>query len=226
MARTRTFIGVEIGDEIRKRAVALQQELAKTGAGVKWAAEGMHVTLLFLGDVDDRDMLAVCRAVKEVAAAEPGVPAARVRRGGVPDGAPAEGRSGPASPTGPNRSARLYGSLETKMLDLGCLPQGGARVHAAPDTRPGEGRGRRVRAGRRNCRSCSRGTAGRTTVTRCGCTAASWAATGRSTRCWPAATSTAARRPRLAAAGGGWNNPFTGARSSTGQSSGLLSRRL
>ena len=54
MGKTRTFIGVDISDVIRTNTVALQKELAKTGAGVKWvSAESIHVTLLFLGEVDD-----------------------------------------------------------------------------------------------------------------------------------------------------------------------------
>src|SRR5262245_19666146 len=72
MARTRTFIGIDIGDAIRANATALQKELAKSGAEVKWATpESMHITLLFLGEVEDRELHAVCRAVKESAAGEP-----------------------------------------------------------------------------------------------------------------------------------------------------------
>src|SRR5215208_4100908 len=72
MPRTRTFIAVEIGDEIRANAVALQGALARAGADVRWVApDSMHVTLLFLGEVDDRELHAVCRAVQDVAATEP-----------------------------------------------------------------------------------------------------------------------------------------------------------
>src|SRR5947208_13441241 len=72
MGKTRTFIGIDTGDAIRASAVALQKELAKTGAEVKWATpESMHVTLLFLGDVDDRELHTVCKAVTAVAAGEP-----------------------------------------------------------------------------------------------------------------------------------------------------------
>ena len=72
MARTRTFIAVDIGDETRKSAVALQQRLARAVAGVKWTeAEGMHITLLFLGEVDDRELVDVFRAVKSAAGREP-----------------------------------------------------------------------------------------------------------------------------------------------------------
>ena len=62
MPRTRTFIAVEISPEIRANAIALQESLARTGANVKWVGpESMHVTLLFLGEVDDRELPAVCR---------------------------------------------------------------------------------------------------------------------------------------------------------------------
>src|SRR5215471_16910115 len=75
MPRTRTFIAVEIGEAICDNAVALQESLAKTGASVKWVTpESMHVTLLFLGEVDDRELHAVCRAVQEIAAREPPFP--------------------------------------------------------------------------------------------------------------------------------------------------------
>jgi 2'-5' RNA ligase len=66
MARLRTFIGVDIGKSIRDRAVALQETLARAGADVKWVEpENIHVTLLFLGEVDDREIPAVCRVVSE-----------------------------------------------------------------------------------------------------------------------------------------------------------------
>src|SRR3954469_18248035 len=75
MGRVRTFIGGEIGADVRKRAVALQQQLARTDPTVKWAdPAGMHVTLLFLGDVDELEVLTVCRAVKEVAGRDPPFP--------------------------------------------------------------------------------------------------------------------------------------------------------
>ena len=48
MGRVRSFIGVGVGDEVRRRAVALQQQLARTGAGVKWARTLFSVSLLYL----------------------------------------------------------------------------------------------------------------------------------------------------------------------------------
>lgn len=119
MARTRAFVGVDVGDEVRRKAVALQQQLARTGAGVKWAsADGMHVTLVFLGELDDRDILPVCRAVAAAAATEPPFPLRvsgvgafpttrrpKVVWGGITDGA--------------DPLRRLYTALEERLLDLG-----------------------------------------------------------------------------------------------------------
>jgi 2'-5' RNA ligase len=65
--RLRTFLAVDVGKAVRARLVALQESLARTGAGVKWVEpENLHVTLLFLGEVDEREVIDVCRAVAEV----------------------------------------------------------------------------------------------------------------------------------------------------------------
>lgn len=68
MARTRTFIALDPGKAIRESIGVLQEKLAQTGAEVKWVEpENLHVTLLFLGEVHERDLLGVCRAVTKVA---------------------------------------------------------------------------------------------------------------------------------------------------------------
>ncbi len=67
MARLRTFIAVDTNKPIRDRCVLLQESLARTSPDVKWVEpENLHVTLLFLGEVEDRDVPALCRAVSEV----------------------------------------------------------------------------------------------------------------------------------------------------------------
>lgn len=72
MARMRTFIAVELAPVLRDRCVSLQQSLARADAGVKWVErKNLHVTLLFLGEILDRDLPAVCRAVAQVAAVQP-----------------------------------------------------------------------------------------------------------------------------------------------------------
>jgi len=120
MARTRTFIAVEISDEIRNNAVALQEALAKTGAEVKWATpDTMHVTLLFLGEVDDRELHAVCRVVQDVAATEPPFPLRVSGVGAFPT--PRRPKTLWAGITdGATELKRLYDRLEAKLLELGC----------------------------------------------------------------------------------------------------------
>jgi 2'-5' RNA ligase len=67
MARLRTFIAVPLDKPVRDRIIALQESLARTGTDVKWTEpENLHVTLLFLGEVDDRAVIDVCRRVAEV----------------------------------------------------------------------------------------------------------------------------------------------------------------
>src|SRR5436305_8279934 len=68
MARLRTFIAVDPGKELRSRCATLQETISRAGADVKWVEkDNLHVTLLFLGEVDDRTLPAVCRAVALVA---------------------------------------------------------------------------------------------------------------------------------------------------------------
>ena len=67
MVRLRTFIAVGLENSLRDRAIALQEKLAATGAQVKWVDPvNLHVTLLFLGEVGERDLVGVCRAVTQI----------------------------------------------------------------------------------------------------------------------------------------------------------------
>lgn len=72
MSRLRTFIAVEIGKGLRARVQSLQDTLGRTGVEVKWVEqENLHVTMLFLGEVDARELPKVCRVVQECASAQP-----------------------------------------------------------------------------------------------------------------------------------------------------------
>lgn len=71
MARLKLFTGASVGPAIRSSATALQQTLALCGANVKWVEpENLHVTINFLGEVDDRDLHGICRALTAVAKKE------------------------------------------------------------------------------------------------------------------------------------------------------------
>ncbi len=120
MARLRTFIGVDIGKAIRDRAVSLQEKLAQTGVEVKWVEpENLHVTLLFLGEVDDREVLQVCRAVAEQTQQHPSFTMSIETVGCFPN---------PRRPRvlwigvgeGAQELCALHDGLERPLLDLGC----------------------------------------------------------------------------------------------------------
>lgn len=68
----RCFVAIDIPDDIRAELVRLQKDLAGQvdirKGDVKWVEpEGMHLTLKFLGEVPDNQIVEVCRIVEEVA---------------------------------------------------------------------------------------------------------------------------------------------------------------
>jgi 2'-5' RNA ligase len=120
MARLRTFIAVAIDKATRDRAVTLQEALGRAGADVKWIEpENMHLTLLFLGEVEDRTLPAVCRVAADVAAGlapfEMSVEGAgcfpNARRPKTLWVGVGEGRQ---------ELVALHDALEPPLLDLGC----------------------------------------------------------------------------------------------------------
>jgi len=68
----RCFVAIEMPNEIRAGLARLQKDLAGRvdihKGDVKWVEpEGMHLTLKFLGEVPDNQVVEVCRIVEEVA---------------------------------------------------------------------------------------------------------------------------------------------------------------
>jgi 2'-5' RNA ligase len=120
MARLRTFIAVGLDQAIRDRTVALQETLSATGADVKWVEpENLHVTLLFLGDVNDRDVLDVCKAVIATCGNLPAFPMSVQTVGCFPN---------PRRPRtlwvglggGEQELVAVHDALEKALLKLGC----------------------------------------------------------------------------------------------------------
>jgi RNA 2',3'-cyclic 3'-phosphodiesterase len=120
MSRTRTFIAIDPGKEIRARLVSLQEVLARAETEVKWVErENLHVTLLFLGEVDERDLPAVCKAVAEVAAQTLTFPMGVQTVGCFPN--PRRPRTLWAGVgEGSQALCTLHDALEPPLLELGC----------------------------------------------------------------------------------------------------------
>ena len=64
----RTFLALDLDDDIRKGLVAAQRRIGEKDAKINWVArQNLHVTLKFLGDVEDAMLEEVCRLVAEAA---------------------------------------------------------------------------------------------------------------------------------------------------------------
>jgi RNA 2',3'-cyclic 3'-phosphodiesterase len=65
----RTFIAIEIPSEIKSALAALQTKLRRAGADVSWTKpENLHLTLNFLGEVDEQRIVEVEKACVSLAA--------------------------------------------------------------------------------------------------------------------------------------------------------------
>jgi 2'-5' RNA ligase len=120
MARLRTFIAVGIDKGTRDRAVKLQEALGRAGADVKWVEpENLHLTLLFLGEVEDKTLPAVCRVVADVAAGRAPFEMSVEGAGAFPSARrPKTLWVGVGE--GTQELVKLHDALEPPLLDLGC----------------------------------------------------------------------------------------------------------
>lgn len=68
MAKLRTFICFELPVHVIETLAELQESLRPLSGGVRWTRpKGIHLTLKFLGDVDEESLPAVAQAVKVAA---------------------------------------------------------------------------------------------------------------------------------------------------------------
>jgi 2'-5' RNA ligase len=120
MARLRTFIALPLPRTVRSRLVSLQERLGGAGTRAKWVEEeNLHVTLVFLGEVEDRALNDVCRVVTDTCATLPGFPACIEGLSGFPNlRRPRTLWVGLSE--GAERATQLHDSLETSLLELGC----------------------------------------------------------------------------------------------------------
>lgn len=128
MSRIRTFVAVELADAVCVRASELIERLRTSGANLKWVErDRMHITLKFLGDVDEREVHEVCRSVSDAARE---VPAFSLHCGGAAAFPDVER---PRTPwlgvvAGSQQLSLLQESIEQSLFQLG-YPKEARRFH-------------------------------------------------------------------------------------------------
>jgi 2'-5' RNA ligase len=118
--RLRTFIAVPLNKFTHDRLVGLQKRLVATDVPVRWVEpENLHITLLFLGEVDARETPALCRAVEQVGRQTRPFAVTLAGAGAFPT--PRRPRTLIVHVTegGPELVA-LHDALEAPLLELGC----------------------------------------------------------------------------------------------------------
>lgn len=64
----RTFIAIDIAPSIRRRLLAAADKIDQQDVKVRWTAdENIHITLKFIGDVEDSELNDLCQAAVQVA---------------------------------------------------------------------------------------------------------------------------------------------------------------
>ena len=81
----RAFLALTLPDDIRRSLNVLQQELAQSGADIKWVEpQNLHVTLKFLGEITDEQRRGVEQLLGEAARNEAAFTLGLVRAGAFP----------------------------------------------------------------------------------------------------------------------------------------------
>jgi 2'-5' RNA ligase len=120
MSRIRTFIAIDVDKPVRDRLITLQEALGRAGTDVKWVEpENLHLTLLFLGEVDDKQVIDVCRVVSGCCGALAPFAMSLEKVGCFPNARrPRILWAGVG--TGTQEIVALHDQLEGPLMDLGC----------------------------------------------------------------------------------------------------------
>jgi 2'-5' RNA ligase len=125
MARTlRSFIAVELSPNVRARAAQLIKALSAAEAKISWVQpDNLHLTLVFLGDVQLEEVPQICQAMNRAVAELPPFDLEVRGCGAFPDSArPRTVWLGVGR--GSEETIALHASLEAALADVGYRPEG------------------------------------------------------------------------------------------------------
>lgn len=123
MQTIRSFIAIPIPTPLRKSAANLVRRLQGERDGIKWVpGDNLHLTLKFLGDVDNREVPQVCQVVRDCCAKIPAFPLEFHGAGAFPN--PDRPRVVYAAVReGGEPLSQLVACLETNLAKLGFKPE-------------------------------------------------------------------------------------------------------
>jgi 2'-5' RNA ligase len=118
MQTIRSFIAIPLTAEIRRNAVRLIGRLSQADDGIKWVpTDILHLTLKFLGEVDNTEIPRVCDVIGDIASEYEPFELRFSGTGGFPDIDRARVLfAGVEDPSG--SLCRLVGQLETDLAEL------------------------------------------------------------------------------------------------------------
>src|SRR5262245_14254639 len=118
--RYRTFIAIEVSNFARDRLRGLQEQLGALTDGIKWVeVNNLHLTVVFMGEIDEREVIDVCRAAERVCAKLSPFSFTLAGLGAFPT--PRRPRTLIAKVTdGADAIGQLHAALEPELTQLGC----------------------------------------------------------------------------------------------------------
>jgi 2'-5' RNA ligase len=144
----RCFVGLELPAEVQAAAGEVLRELKRSGADLKWVRpENLHVTLKFLGEVEDGRTQEICQAIEAACAGQPALELSLAEAGAFPS---------------PQRPQVVWLGLAGQVAELaglaGRIDEALAGLSFAPEARPFKahvtlGRLRRGKGGARSSAS-------------------------------------------------------------------------
>ncbi len=126
MQTTRTFIAVEVGSPARESILRLIKQLSTELDGVRWTQpDQLHLTLKFLGDIDNRELPEICNQMRAACAGVEPFNVALTGLGAFPKNKPPRVLWVGIAEGGPQLSV-LHERLELSLSQLGAPAEGRA----------------------------------------------------------------------------------------------------
>jgi len=123
MNTIRSFIAVPLATPVQRALTKLIKKLARPDDGIRWVpTDNLHLTLKFLGDVDNTEIPSVCQAIRNCCADFEPFQIAHLGTGGMPSDQRARVLYAGVQDTDEQLSL-LVGKLEKELAQLGFKPE-------------------------------------------------------------------------------------------------------